>query len=386
MTDKGVVVAIEFEDKFSFESSVFIALHRYNVVDENLDHCIKRERGKEVLTCRNLGVPYIVYIKPKNKNKKFSVVESNFNIDKLDKSKYALFVRKCSSVYPDNLGFDYIQDKGLSQHVKYWVDTLSDRELGRSARSYTQKQFAKMLTNNEFKFPVFIKTVEKGSHGNTLAEVFDKENIGSLMLTEDRLDLNDDSITMRRYLSKDPSSFITLKKPESRYYNEWIGEYEVIPESLKSLDGDVMVSDVLSIKSDQDGTKEYRSFIVNGVVTSTSRYLDYKDEKTPDSVVKFAYEFAEKYKSKLPLIYVADFAETEDGIALVELNPFENSGRYNMNSPIDLYTAIMDLSKLSGSITINNIGLYIPDDKLDLEGSLLLSLDDCDEQVFFVDD
>ncbi|WP_274023925.1 hypothetical protein, partial [Vibrio parahaemolyticus] len=108
---KGLIIAIEFESLAFFENALEIAGCRFNEIEEDMTHCLLRERGKEVLTCRELGIPYLAYVKPQTKQDrqegKFSIAEVNFDINSLDKDKFALVVRKQSNSYPDNLGFDY---------------------------------------------------------------------------------------------------------------------------------------------------------------------------------------------------------------------------------------------------------------------------------------
>jgi hypothetical protein len=122
-----------------------------------------------------------------------------------------------------------------------------------------------------------------------------------------------------------------------------------------------MLSEVINIRSDDLKTLEYRAFIVDGQVSSISRYVDYEETTTPDSVVSHAREFAKSFKDKLPTVYVADFAETDKGVELVELNPYENSGRYLWNDPTHLFLDVFAISNSTMITAITKQDYYIPE-------------------------
>ncbi|EGR5926742.1 ATP-grasp domain-containing protein [Vibrio parahaemolyticus] len=362
---KSLIIAIEFENLAFFENALEIAGCRFNEIEEDMTHCLLRERGKEVLTCRELGIPYLAYLKPQTKQDrqegKFSIAEVNFDIDSLDKDKFALVVRKQSNFYPDNLGFDYFIDKATSESIKHWAELFTKDEIGRNVEILSQADFLDSLQEKELSFPFFLKTLDKGSHGNTLAKVFDEDNISILMPTSERPDLDVEGTTLYRYLSSSEESLITLYTEQSNYFNPWIGESQVIPASYKSLDGKLIKSDVINILDDLRASpnKEHRAFIVDGKVTSLSRYFDYEYYVSPKHVQDYAQDFASKFKDRIPLICVADFAETTKGVELIEINPYENSGRYLMNDPEKLFLAIMELSD-GDKLKTSNEGLFIP--------------------------
>ena len=101
----------------------------------------------------------------------------------------------------------------------------------------------------------------------------------------------------------------------------------------------VMFSEVLEFERHLEHKGEFRSFIVDGKVTSLSSYTDYQSYPVPEEIQKLAEEFAQQ-NSHLAPAYVADFGMTERGPVLIELNSLKHSGRYIGNDPVALLQAI----------------------------------------------
>lgn len=246
--------------------------------------------------------------------------------------------------------------------IKEWCGLLPESEVGRHVESMEQSEFLNKLEKGEIATPFFIKSVEKGSHGNTLALIYDENTAKYLIKTSDRPDLEKgDGLGLYRYLSKLPDSLLTIYKESTTYFNEWHGEEDRIPATYKSVDGRVMVSPVMNILSDDIKTLEHRAFIVNGKVSSVSRYVDYEQVESPKSVIEYAQEFASRMLDILPVVYVADFAETDKGIELIEINPYENSGRYLWNDPVSLYVDVKALGNTKLTPSLNYSAIYQPE-------------------------
>lgn len=88
---------------------------------------------------------------------------------------------------------------------------------------------------------------------------------------------------------------------------------------------------------------EYRLFIVNGEVSTSSLYRVHgevvKENGSPDEVIYFAGEFYNK--TDLPISCVIDIGVTGNKIGVIEVNSINNSGFYS----IDKDKLIMSLSR-----------------------------------------
>lgn len=96
---------------------------------------------------------------------------------------------------------------------------------------------------------------------------------------------------------------------------------------------EVIVSERLDLMADSGGKLEYRIYVVNGKVSSISRYIDYvTDYEIPRSVAAFAGSFVEAHLTELPSCYVLDVGECRArGPVVIELNGIVASGRYEKN-------------------------------------------------------
>jgi hypothetical protein len=102
---------------------------------------------------------------------------------------------------------------------------------------------------------------------------------------------------------------------------------EILPEQTPFI-----VSEPMEILKDERGTREWRVWMVRGVPTSCSRYLDYDiDYETPREVAAFAESFGQAHSAVTPAAYVLDIAETPSGPKVIELNEAQASGRYGKN-------------------------------------------------------
>lgn len=247
-----------------------------------------------------------------------------------------------------------------------WPLLLDYSDIKRNVSIVDQHHVLSLLDDKNFK-PFFLKTFDKGTHNNTVNFIIDKDTKKSIIKTSERPDISNEneSLIYSSYLSKNKDSILTLYTKESFYFNEWVGENEKIPARYNSIDGDFIVSDIMNIKKDEKNrTIEYRAFIVGGEVNSLSRYLDFEHHEINKDIFDFCKKFVDKYKNKLPLFYILDVAETDKGIEIIELNPFELSGRYLENCPILLAKKLQDMSSNYAGFIINKKNIFIPDENI----------------------
>lgn len=114
-------------------------------------------------------------------------------------------------------------------------------------------------------------------------------------------------------------------------------------------DDEVYISeayDNVADKENECSCKEYRAFVIDGIVASLSRsYVDYST-KVPKGVVEFANEFVKSNANKdFPRNYVLDIGEIKMGdnimIDIIECNAISASGLEVDN---DVVQAIMDIN------------------------------------------
>lgn len=55
-----MIIVFSERGKSSLGAALNVAEHHFDVVNENFDYCVQRERAKEILTVRSLGIPYVV--------------------------------------------------------------------------------------------------------------------------------------------------------------------------------------------------------------------------------------------------------------------------------------------------------------------------------------
>ena len=113
----------------------------------------------------------------------------------------------------------------------------------------------------------------------------------------------------------------------------------VISRALaKHPNDDFLISEVVNIKTDELGRKEYRIFVYNNEILNISRYTECFLHRIEPEVYRRAQEILEQLKSTaLPATYVMDLFEYEDKngntqIDVLEFNGTSAAGRYLYNS------------------------------------------------------
>lgn len=100
------------------------------------------------------------------------------------------------------------------------------------------------------------------------------------------------------------------------------------------------------ISSPKNTGIEWRFVIVNGKISSSSMYRNYRrlyqKQDSPNYVKEFVNDVIKIY-NPLP-VYVMDIVETDDGLKVVEYNTFNSSGLYSCN----VSDIIKDINKLFG--------------------------------------
>lgn len=323
-----------------------IALRRFDDVNEDLEYCLRRERAKEILTCRDLNIPYVVLHETANSltpEKESAVIDTNIDFSNLPK-EFTLVPRWRRTLplpIPLRAG-RFLVSKEQDQAISHWPSSIvsPDKYLKRMVYLATQHQFNELMISGSLETPIFIKGVSKGSYNFSLHHVFsDNDALNSMLMPYAKAKKLDKNVTMMINNAKDDD--IVAFQPGTPWYCPY-REMELISKpGLFNPENGVIISDVLSITCENNRKQEFRAFIVSGEVTSLSGYTDYDSMHVPSEIVELATEFAKENKDLAPA-FVADFGMTERGPVLIELNGFDFSGRYLDNDPIKLYSTLRD--------------------------------------------
>ncbi|MGD1524220.1 ATP-grasp domain-containing protein [Vibrio harveyi] len=331
MNTYHILFGIEFESKEHYEQCLNIAIHQADIVNEDYTHCVQRERGLEVQYCREHKLPFVAFDKHQN------LLDTNVLIEKLNKQDWRFVLRLNSPLKQTYFGITPLQGANAATRVLFWPSMEVDihKYTQRMVAFVNAKMFASMI--DKFKAagePVFIKTLNKGPRSNltlhrvfTVPEDYEPFNAESEPFTRTWGDVENAPLT---YLFKQPDWFCPYRESLERG-----------SQDLVAIDDYIVYSSVMNIIEDSKGRKEeYRCFMVDGKPVSISRYEDYEEFDIPSKVMEFAERFGGDFKGYLPHIYVMDIAATDKGLQLVELNPYEHSGRYFGNKPESFYRAL----------------------------------------------
>ena len=116
--------------------------------------------------------------------------------------------------------------------------------------------------------------------------------------------------------------FICRTKPDgSRGWWEWSDIVDVTEPCI--------VSGLVEF----DSKRKYRCYVIDGVVSSVSRFTDYEFESCEERAFCFSQNFVDEFcQTDFPATFVMDIAETTDrGWVVLELHPLGSSARYVNN-------------------------------------------------------
>jgi hypothetical protein len=130
----------------------------------------------------------------------------------------------------------------------------------------------------------------------------------------------------------DDSKAFTGQVMTFREYRQWYGQRGDTDYVELAPDMRVLYSSLKTIKA------EYRTFVLDKKVITSSQYLPQARQFTPPEVVEFAEHVAERYTPADA--FVCDVAWTADGLKVIEFNCINGSGFYNA----DVDTIVRGLS------------------------------------------
>lgn len=303
--------------------------------NEDYHHCVAREKAQEILTCREIGIPYVVISKDVMGDNR--VIDSNCNLKALPSDTNLVLRCHPDAKLPASIDrFPKWLSPTEMDAVTQWPSTVvqGDYFFKRHIMTIDRDLMGQLLQDHVLSFPLFVKTVEKSDFHHVICS--QDELAKNLMTVEQARQIVPHKGAQLEGLFPD-TTVLVIKRPD------WFCEYrdQMISGrvTIDTLETGLIVSDVMDIDRADNHKGEYRAFFVNGQVSSISAYLDYEHTQVPAEISDFADEFGTA-NAHLAKGFVADFCMTPKGPALVEMNDFCHSGRYVDNDPAALFSDI----------------------------------------------
>ena len=386
-----MIIVFSERGKLSLGGALNVAEHHFDEVNENFDYCVQRERAKEILTLRAQGIPYVVLSSIGNileRDSPSPILDTNVDFNRLP-DHFTVVLRNDDPVHlPTALKLQpQLLNLTHRRSVEHWPTFIKepDRFLKRAIHLIDHTELSERLLAGEIPTPIFIKGIEKGTQALSLRHVFKSQD-----------DLNETFTLVKDALAKFPhlaranlkglkENLHVLMKVGEPWYCELRDSMEPGRLSFFVPQAGVMLSDVLEIEKGPKAKQEFRAFIVNGAVTSLSAYVDYESIPVPNEIKAIAEDFA-RVNAEIAPAFVADFALTDRGPVLIEMNDFYRSGRYLDNDPVALYTALTKEIDLTAFTFVDP--MPVPEDSdlrqdRDTGFGLMLTLDQGPEEQHF---
>lgn len=159
-----------------------------------------------------------------------------------------------------------------------------------------------------------------------------------LIVSFEGKDLNDHEFLyyLAEVFKNNPVLFLKTKKKD---FNGIIDLEELINENsdLRKAfsyheEDEFILSEKVEVNQDEIGSEEYRIFIYKKRIMNISRITDTTYHKIPEEVIEYAYRILESLPNNFPTTFVLDIFSYQNMYDILELNPFEASGKYLYNT------------------------------------------------------
>lgn len=97
-------------------------------------------------------------------------------------------------------------------------------------------------------------------------------------------------------------------------------------------DEEFILSEKVEVNQDEIGQEEYRIFIYKNRIMNISRITDSTYHQIPEDLIEYVYRVIESKPKSFPTTFVLDVFSYQHMYDILELNPFEASGKYLYNS------------------------------------------------------
>ena len=156
--------------------------------------------------------------------------------------------------------------------------------------------------------------------------------------------------------SKNPEVFLKTKKKDFNGIIDLTELFDKDSDLRKAIsyheDEEFILSEKVEVNQDELGQEEYRAFIYKNRIMNISRITDSTYHHIPEDLIEYIYSILERRPLSFPSTFVLDIFSYQHLYDILEMNPFEASGKY-------LYNSIFSFSE---DLTHQNIE-HIPEEK-----------------------
>lgn len=151
-------------------------------------------------------------------------------------------------------------------------------------------------------------------------------------------DLDDQEFLNYLYevLKRNPEVFLKTKKKDFNGLIDLTELFDKESDLRKAFsyhqDEEFIISEKVDVNQDEIGKEEYRVFIYKNRIMNISRITDSTYHKIPEDLVEYIYSVLERRPTNFPSTFVLDVFSYQHLYDILEINPFEASGKYLYNS------------------------------------------------------
>lgn len=135
---------------------------------------------------------------------------------------------------------------------------------------------------------------------------------------------------------KNPEVFLKTKKKDFNGIIDLCDLFDESSDLRKAFsyheDEEFIISEKVEINEDEMGQEEYRIFIYKDRIMNISRITDTTYHQIPDELIEYVNRVIESRPNNFPSTYVLDVFSYMNMYDILEINPFEASGKYLYNS------------------------------------------------------
>lgn len=136
--------------------------------------------------------------------------------------------------------------------------------------------------------------------------------------------------------SKNPEVFLKTKKKDFNGIIDLTELFDKDSDLRKAIsyheNEEFIISEKVEVNQDELGQEEYRVFIYKNRIMNISRITDSTYHQIPEDLIEYIYSVLERRPSDFPSTFVLDIFSYQHLYDILEMNPFEASGKYLYNS------------------------------------------------------
>lgn len=136
--------------------------------------------------------------------------------------------------------------------------------------------------------------------------------------------------------NRNPEVFLKTKKKDFNGIIDLTELFDKNSDLRKAIsyheDEEFILSEKVEVNQDELGQEEYRVFIYKNRIMNISRITDSTYHQIPEDLIEYIYSVLERRPSNFPSTFVLDIFSYQHLYDILEMNPFEASGKYLYNS------------------------------------------------------